>query len=450
MMKKKIFNIIKNLLLFIFFFFCLQLIYYNFSGDTLYNYGFSYAIRMGEVPYRDFNMIIPPFGPIVYTIPLLIKNDYLMINLFQSLLLCLFFNLMNKYIGRKSYIVLLFMFIYFPLSIIVSIFPNYNFILLFLCLLLIYLEDEKCNDYLFGIILGLTILTKHNVGFVISLCSLYYINKDRNKFIKRLLGALGVGVIFIIYLLFTGSFNNFVNLCILGMFDFTNSNSNKNIIYILLFFIILIYLIIRIIRDRKSINNYYLLAFYSVVIPLLDLYHFSIFSIFLLIVILKNRKFKYINNYSDKSIFISSFMILIVFSIMWCNVISRDSLKVVNHFSYVPIKDTYFDTIDKVNDIINNNSNRNIIMLGNCTYFYKIINNKRIIYYDLINYGNHGYNGTNKIIEMIKGEKDPLFIVDINEYNRVNPYKQFNTDIVDYVLHNYNKIKNIGRYIILE
>ena len=29
--------------------------------DEIWNYGFSYAIRLGEIPYRDFNMVLPPF-----------------------------------------------------------------------------------------------------------------------------------------------------------------------------------------------------------------------------------------------------------------------------------------------------------------------------------------------------------------------------------------------------
>ncbi len=35
--------------------------YERFSFDTIWNYGFSHVIRIGKVPYRDFNLISMPY-----------------------------------------------------------------------------------------------------------------------------------------------------------------------------------------------------------------------------------------------------------------------------------------------------------------------------------------------------------------------------------------------------
>ena len=60
----------------------------------MYNYGFSYAVSLGEVPYRDFNMIIPPVGALIYSIPfLLFGSNLIVFNLYQALLLCILFYL---------------------------------------------------------------------------------------------------------------------------------------------------------------------------------------------------------------------------------------------------------------------------------------------------------------------------------------------------------------------
>lgn len=56
----------------------------------------------------------------------------------------------------------------------------------------------------------------------------------------------------------------------------------------------------------------------------------------------------------------------------------------------------------KINKFIEDNKHKNIIVLGVNAYFFKITNDLDINHYDLLNYGNHGYNGTNKVIEMIK------------------------------------------------
>ena len=55
--------------IFLFFFVLYSfLIAYNlFFGDTIVNYGFSYAITRGEVPYVDYNLIIPLFSPFLYS-----------------------------------------------------------------------------------------------------------------------------------------------------------------------------------------------------------------------------------------------------------------------------------------------------------------------------------------------------------------------------------------------
>ena len=55
--------------------------------DELYNYGFSFNIVEGLVPYKDFNMIIPPVGALIYSIPfLLFGSNLIFFNLPVSLI----------------------------------------------------------------------------------------------------------------------------------------------------------------------------------------------------------------------------------------------------------------------------------------------------------------------------------------------------------------------------
>ena len=58
--KIKIQSVFKYLFLFCYFFYCLVLAYNLTRGDSYVNFGFSYAITRGEVPYVDFNLVIPP------------------------------------------------------------------------------------------------------------------------------------------------------------------------------------------------------------------------------------------------------------------------------------------------------------------------------------------------------------------------------------------------------
>ena len=95
--------------------------------DEVWNYGFSYAIRLGEVPYKDFNMVITPLYSFIMSIPLLIKNSYLSFIVFHSIITTIEFYLLSKIINKKVYIMLLISLMFFPL-----IYPTYNSFFLFL------------------------------------------------------------------------------------------------------------------------------------------------------------------------------------------------------------------------------------------------------------------------------------------------------------------------------
>ena len=74
--KKNILNIIKYIILFIIFF-SFFLFFSSGDADVIWNYGFSHAIRIGEIPYKDFNMIITPLYPVIMSIGLFIKDSWL-------------------------------------------------------------------------------------------------------------------------------------------------------------------------------------------------------------------------------------------------------------------------------------------------------------------------------------------------------------------------------------
>jgi len=82
---------IKYILLFIFFFISLVFIFTISRGDTFVNYGFSYAISKGEIPYKDFNMVITPLAPFIYSIELIFFNNIIIFYLEQAILLTILF-----------------------------------------------------------------------------------------------------------------------------------------------------------------------------------------------------------------------------------------------------------------------------------------------------------------------------------------------------------------------
>ena len=439
---------IKYVLLFILFFFCLHFFYCSVEGDLIYNFGFSYAIFNGEIPYKEFNMIIPPFGAYLYAIPfLLFGSNLLVLNLFQSFLLCFLFYLLFKLFDKKAYLFIPIVCMVIPFPFITGMFAGYNFLLLLEVVLLLYLEKYNFNDYFIGVILGISILTKQTVGFCFCLVSLYYFFKDKKKFLKRLCGFLVPCFIFLIYLIVTGSLVQFFDMCLFGMLDFTSSNGTIIDYNFILFIIGLILVFYKIFKDKKNIMNYYILAFSSVAVPLFDYYHVTLFIFVLLFFFIDKIKIKY----KEVTLGFNCFIFALALSLTWFCFFCKftPNISNFNGFSLRVMSRDFEKEIIKINNFIMKNKDENIIILGSKAYAFKITNGMNINYYDLLNYGNHGYNGTNKIIEMIKCEKNPIFIVNIEEYkDNCSDRQQINKVVMKYVIDNYKEIEKIGEYVI--
>ena len=92
----KIKKFFKNYGRYIFIFILVFLIYEWFGygityGVPIANYGFSYAIKNGQIPYLDFNTISTPLYAFIMSIGLHVFDNYLMFVIEQSLLVTVMF-----------------------------------------------------------------------------------------------------------------------------------------------------------------------------------------------------------------------------------------------------------------------------------------------------------------------------------------------------------------------
>ena len=432
---------LKYIVIFILFFFILLIPYNMYFGDTIANYGFSYALTMGEVPYNDFNLIIPLFSPFIYSLVLLINKSIISIYLLQALFITLLFYLMEKKINNKIYLLFLFILINFPIGLISFLFPGYNFLIYLLLFLIIYLEDYN-KDYLIGLLIGLSIITKHTIGLFFIIPSIIFYYKDLKRLLKRFIGLIIPIFIFIIYLLITKSFNNFINLCVLGLFDFMKSNTHTNYLLLFISLICIIYILYVIIKDKKNINNYYLLLSVLFIIPLVDQYHIS-YLIISTLYLLINR----IN--INKKYFISFILIDLVLIGIWSFIsLNYNNYKFINYNNY-PLRymnnkwdknykdlDTFIKTSDK--EVV-------LFLLGTENYFYKITNNLKITYFDLPNYGNYGYDSYKSMTKRFDNLNNTYIIIDKSAYLNNNYNQQYYKELVEYITK-YKYIKNINNY----
>ncbi len=395
----------KYYLFFLFFFLGLVFWGYN-NADTIWNYGMAHAIRMGEIPYKDFNIITTPLYAFIMNFFLLFSDQYLVFLLGQSLMGTFCFYYLDKLIGKKLLFFIPFMgFLLFHI-----LFPNYNFLVFTLVVLLIYYDKEDSNDYLIGFILGLLCLTKHTIGFVIVLCS-FLSTRSWERTFQRISGMLGPGIVFLIYLLCTGSFSSFWNLSILGLFDFGGDNHFLNTPLLVFSMLIMIYCLWYIWKRPKDSSAYYLLGSISMMIPIIDLFHFQyLLLLFVLHFLIHTDEIhKYVWGLGIAlSIFFLGF-----------NLFSHYPHYQMNRFSTFKRFTGYLVPIErekKLTKVLKDYQEReNAYMFSYSNMFLDIVSDHEITYFDIPLYGNFGYDGVTQMKKKIDGMHDVYFYVQDHE-----------------------------------
>ena len=412
------------------------------SYDSIWNYGFSYAFAIGETPFVDFNMITPGFYNFIMSLGLHISHNNLIFLIEQSILITLTFLIVYKMHGKRAWIFLFFMsiFKFYAFA------PTYNFFLMFLTILIIYLEKEKKSDYLIGFLLGLCILTKHTVGVFLVIPSFIFYFKDKNRLFKRFIGCLIPCVIFVIYLLIIGAFKEFFDLCILGLFDFASKNSEMIIEYVVFSIILLVLTIVYIVFNKKDMLGYYILSYFSVMIPIFSYYHFSLYlaicSLMLLSILKLPEGYLGILGISITMMTFSFCIILNMYDM-------HGKFLSLHNFNYVysPWK-SFKNNLELLNKLYlkyRKQANTNII--SSKSVWIKVSNEEKLNYYMLPLTGNFGYNGTKKMIDRVNSESSIYYIIDMSEYKSTKNYSgQFDVELCDYIINNGELVEKKGKY----
>lgn len=429
-MKKQIIKYILIFLLILSF----NMIVYPLLLDEIWAYGFSYGIFNGLVPYRDYNMVITPFHPFFMSIFLFIYNNILTLHIVNATIMTYIFHIIEKMYKEKAYYLLLLYFVPIPIAML-----NYNNFLLVFLILIIYLEKSKIKnkDLLIGILIALSFLSKQSVGIFYIIPSIIFFKKVDLK--KRIVGFLIPNLILLIYLLLTNSLYNFIDLCFLGLLDFTNNTHGFNPMIIL--FIILIGICIIIIKKHpKDMLGYYALCIFPVFLPILDSYHFM-YCLFMTLML-------YLEYYNIKAR-PKMLFVLSMFFIIFGGLINDINFKSeypnnIKHFEYMFIPQGDIDEINKVSKFVREHKT---IIFDEDSYLYRIMNDQKIEYLDLVNHGNYGYNGAKKIIKDLKKKKDYYVLIDRRDKKQIDKHQiQLEKEGYYYILNNYKKVKQIGKY----
>ena len=395
------------------------------TNDEVWNYGFAYNISNGLIPYKDFNMIITPLFPLIMSI---FGRNIVVYHILNGFICVGIFYYMKKN-NSRSYYVTYAILLFFAL-------PNYSLVCLLLLYIILDLENRKANDYLIGIILGVTFLTKQNIGVYLFIASLFC--NDFKKIFKRGIGFIIPCVSIFIYLVYNNSLYEFIDYCFLGISDFTG-NFNYYYSCLLIFIFSFIYLLYKYIKTR-NIKFIYLLSFQLMAYPLFDAYHVIIPFIPAFGYFLDELKL-------SKKIIQVSFVIFIIciFSYNFY-LYSGKEYSYPNdsrEFKYRKLDNNSIKSLENINYIINELDGR-IFLISGYSYLIKLELGYSIDKYDLLCDGNLGHGGYLSIIsefDDICYNNKCSFVVDMDEFYKSN-VSQYNIGILKYISSNYNFVNN--------
>ncbi len=435
----------KYILFFIFLcFISYFLVYSEYSYDTTWEYGMSHAITMGQLPYKDFTLVTTPLFIFLFSIGLFIKDNLFVFILEFIICYTIMYCFLDKLIGNNKIVFLLVL-----CSLLFKAFiPTYNSLSMVLIVILMYLEKTKKSDYLIGLLLGLLILTKHSIGLGILLFSFIGI-RNLNKILKRSVGCLIPIIIFIIYLLISNSFLQFIDLTILGLFDFNTKNVLPFNIFIILSLITLIITIVLMINNRKEILFYYVLGSFTFIYPICDISHYTyLLCIFIIpIIYLYNDKIK-----------LKYLPYVLIGLLVTLNVIVRyplyKDMKIspFNHYDMTFGESSVFNANKK---IINKMKKYDkMIIFSEKGSYYSIILDKKMDYFTIPHRGNYGYNGFNKMKKRFDDLDNTYIFVDYGFYKKIGDdldkklntnitTSQFDIDLCEYIMKNSKLVDKV-------
>ena len=424
----------------LFYFFVFILFLYSFLAihftilDCYWNYGVAYNIANGLLPYRDFNLLTLPLAPMIMSIFFkLFTPKMIVFFILNSICMTLIVFLSSK-LEKSTTLIVLFILINFGGT-------SYNLLILIFILLLLLLEKNKKNDFLIGIIVGLSILTKQ---VLVLLIIPMLIGKKKNSIIKRIMGLIIPAQFFLLYLIKNDIFIECLDYALFGIFDFGGNNSNLTI-YTIIGAVAVLYLLWNYIKT-KNILYLYAMCFMIIAAPLFDRFHLSYASIPLIILCCgsKQKIERFVN------ILFSNFILLFLVLASYNQLVGENIFIETNYKSNYFLVTQIKGSIEYGKDIsafyYKNIEEYDIYFIDDCIYYVKLKYNIPINKFDMVLYGNNGFNGNKKLIDEIKNMNEKtLFLIDERflKERKENTFLQTNFELMEFVANNYKKVGSI-------
>ena len=317
--------------------------------------------------------------------------------------------------------------------------PNYNILCLLFLYIILDLERNDKSDYLVGIMLGLTFITKQSIGIYLCIPTLFL--KDIKRTIKRIIGFAIPNIILLIYLIYNNALYQFIDYAFLGLSEF-GANNGVLLILPLIAIILSIGYLLFMYYKTKDYRILYLICFFGMSYPIVDGYHVMVPLITAIDYFLNKL------GLNKKIISIAFVIFVATFSTYnMYNYYASDKITYPNStkaYKYCKFnKQTADDIVFLASKL--KESDKNTFLLNSSGYVIKLEASIPIGKYDMLLTGNTGKNGTNRIIkefDTLCSKEKCSFWVSKSTYETTE-YNQYDKKLHEYVINNYQEHEDI-------
>lgn len=473
--------------------------------DEVWNYNIARNVAEGNLLYKEISAITTPLQPFICAIFLKILPDELivmriLVAVLGTAILYFIFKIARLLTKETN------------ISMIVTIgigylfrdnfCMDYNYMILLFSLGITYLElqskREKNKDFWIGVIAGLAICTKQSIGTMIAIATIGYpllqietkqdLKTIRLKIGKRMVGMVIPLILLLIYLVITGSLQDFISYTLQGITTFSNYKPYTNLINYSEKEIAILARVMPIVAvgsiittvvtkikcvrkqklqeiTKKKYENIQKLTVYSlpmlmVMYPIADKIHFLIGIAMLVLTtgyyIFLVGHWEYEKITFCKKQFWYKTVTLILWVVMvaliakqgtknlyeYKNMAENHQLNdTINHFRYIDIPEYLEERIEKVGNYIKEKQSQGmkVYILDAESAMYTIPLDQYTKDYDMFNKGNFGKAGEQGQIEKIRKEADEntIYLVKKEEYGQ---NWQAPLDVLTYVKENFKVV----------
>jgi len=445
------------------------------GGDEIWNYNFARNIAKGLKPYKDISMVQTPLAAYLAALYIKLFGDSLFaFRLLGAMLAVVVFGLtyyVAALVQGNRWIPFIVCSLLAFFNMLVWLY-NYNNLNLLLIVVLMYLQYRKIKlgesrTLLYvteGVIFGLTPLVKQNTGVFIFgvgvlFCIYEYISKrNRKNAIIQFAASICPGILYVMYLLVSGTWSAFLDYAVLGIREFVHrttlldcmTESGFGLVLSLSLFAAIGLTVYHIIQEQEKERRELLLrlllialAASTIVYPLWDPYHVLCALVPYAICGMGIKK----QQQSNLMIIVCIAEVIFGCVVMELCILESlmgefDKFSQISIYKGIPIEERTEQSVIMIDEYILEKEAEGIEVLiayeGAALYTVPLgIYHKD---YDMLLVGNVG---TQDVEKLLAQDKDTIFLL---PKNLKSLQKQAHFELIYFICDNYSKVDEIGAF----